>query len=346
MRKTFFTIAVAAMVIAGCAKPAETTKNDAAKKYFESWVKMNHPGATQTPLGSYILSQEPGSGKAAGTADENLFVRMNYTMRKLDGTISSTTYAKTAQQLGTYSETDYYGPGIFIRAAGSISVGFDEILGQMREGEKIEAAVPGWLNGTKVYGSKEEYLKNVTGNDMIYTMELVDVIPDIAKWEVDSLVRYMANNYPEINPADTVKADGNGKKYGFYYVQTQPSDRPDSSFVADNQVYLNYTGKLLNGQVFDTTIEKTAKDAGIYSSGRTYQPTYITWADDYTKITMGSGSSDVIDGFKFALAQMKPHEKGIAIFYSGYGYKDTGSGNKIPAYSPLIFEFELVDKKK
>ena len=42
---------------------------------------------------------------------------------------------------------------------------------------------------------------------------------------------------------------------------------------------------------------------------------------------------------------MKPHEKGTAIFYSAYGYEDSGSGEKIPAYSPLIFEFELVDDK-
>lgn len=346
MRKSIFTIAVAAMVLAGCAKPAESTKNDAAKKYFESWIKINHPNAPQTDLGSYILSNDPGTGKAAGTADDNLFVRLNYTMRGLDGKISATSFPKTAQQIGTYKETDYFGPEIFIRSLGSISVGFDELLGKMNEGGRIEAAVPGWLSGTKVYANKEDYLKNVTGNDVIYTIELVDVISDIQKWEVDSLVRYMQANYPEVNPADTVSAETyNGKKYGFYYVQLQPTDCPDSTYKADTKVYLNYTGRLLNGQVFDTTVEKTAKDAGIYDAGRTYQPTYVTWADEYDKLSFGSSSSDLIDGFKYAMFQMKPHEKGVAIFYSAYGYKETGSGSKIPAYSPLIFEFELVDNK-
>lgn len=334
------------MVIAGCAKPGETTKNDAAKKYFDSWIKINHPGATETGLGSYIISQQAGTGKAAGKAADNPFVRINYTMRNLNGTITTTTDARISQQLGTYKETDFYGPYVFSRQEGQIAVGFEEILEMMKEGGRIEAAVPGWLNGTKVYSNKADYLKEVTGNDYIYNVELIDVIDDIKKWEVDSLVRYMKVNYPETNPADTVSAEEfNGKKYGFYYIQQQPTDCPDSTYAADTKVFLNYTGKLLNGQVFDTTFEKIAKDSGIYESGRKYEPTYVTWASDYNEMKFGASSSDLIDGFKFALFQMKPHEKGVAIFYSAYGYKENGSGNKIPPYSPLIFEFELTDGK-
>lgn len=335
------------MVIAGCAKTPETTPNDAAKKYFDSWIMLNHPDAVPTELGSYILSEEPGTGAAAGKADDNLYVRLNYTNKKLDGAIQNTTYAKTAQQLGTYVETDYYGPLILLRAEGNVAVGFEELLERMKVGGKIEAAVPGWLSGLKTYSNKEDYLNNVTGTDYIYSIELTDVINDIVKWEVDSLVRYMQANYPEVNPADTVSTEEyNGKKYGFYYIQQKPTDLPDSTYKSSTKVYLNYTGRLLNGQVFDTTIEKVAKDSGIYSKSKTYQPTYVTWdEDDYDTITMGSSESDVIDGFKFALFQMQPHEKGIAIFYSAYGYQEDGSGNTIPGYSPLIFELELVDSE-
>lgn len=346
MRKTLFTIAVAAMVIAGCAKPSETTKNDAAKKYFDSWMQINHPEAYETPLGSYIFSMQQGLGKPAGKASENPYVRVNYTMRKLDGTISATTYPKIAQQVGTYKETNFYGPDVFNRTPGSIAVGFDELLEQMNEGAKVTAAVPGWLNGTKVYSNKEDYLKNVTGNDYIYDIELVEVIKDIKTWEVDSLIRYMKEAYPQINPTDTVSGtEYNGKKYGFYFIKQQETDKPDSTYATDTKVYLNYTGKLLNGQVFDTTIEKVAKDAGIYKQGQKYEPAFVTWAAEYKDLKFGTSSSDLIDGFKFALFQMKPHEKGVALFYSGLGYKETGSGNSIPGYSPLIFEFELVDKK-
>lgn len=345
MRKTILSIATLAIIIAGCAKPVDTTKNDAAKKYFESWVEINHGDVPQTTLGSYILDNQEGSGKAAGTAEQNLFVRLNYTLRSLDGKVSSTTDARMSQQLGTYVKGDYYGPQILNRAPGVVVTGLDELLGLMKEGGKMKAAVPGWLTGTKVYGSAEEYLRNASGTDAIYELELVEAIPDITVWEVDSLVRYMKANYPDVNPADTVKTEGNFKKYGFYYVQTQASDRPDSTYTDDSKIYLNYTGKLLNGQIFDTTIEKVAKDAGVYTAGRSYKPTYVNYKSDYKEITMGSGSSSIIDGFKFAVAQMHPHEKGVAIFYSAYGYESTGSGNKIPGYSPLIFEFELVDEQ-
>ena len=41
---------------------------------------------------------------------------------------------------------------------------------------------------------------------------------------------------------------------------------------------------------------------------------------------------------------MHPHEKGTAVFYSGVGYGSSGSGSTIPAYAPLRFDIEIVDK--
>lgn len=346
MRKTIFSIAAMASIIAGCAKPVESTKNDAEKKFFDSWILINHPDAQKTTLGSYILESQEGSGSAAGTASQNPHVRLNYTIRDLDGKVSSTSDMKMAQQLGKYVDSNYYGPQVMSRKEGTVATGLEELLESMKVGGKMKAAVPGWLTGSKVYGSAEEYLRNASGTNAIYELELVEAISDVKKWEVDSLVRYMQANYPEVNPADTASTEEyNGKKYGFYYILQKATDHPDSTYTDGTRVYLNYTGRLLNGQVFDTTIEKTAKDAGIYSAGNTYAPTYVTWKNSYNDLTLGSSESKVIDGFKFALFRMKPHEKGTAIFYSAYGYEDSGSGEKIPAYSPLIFEFELVDDK-
>ena len=91
-------------------------------------------------------------------------------------------------------------------------------------------------------------------------------------------------------------------------------------------------------------MEKVAKDNDIYSSSSTYTPSLINWNADYTKITMTTSETDVVDGFANAFLHLKQYEAGKAIFWSGLGYSSTGSGNLIPAYSPLCFDIELTKK--
>lgn len=110
----------------------------------------------------------------------------------------------------------------------------------------------------------------------------------------------------------------------------------------DTTIYINYVGRLLNGQVFDTNIQRVAQDNNL--SGGTYEPVAIQWADSYSELKMGDddSASSTITGFAMTLWRMHPFGKAIGIFYSGLGYGYSGSGNTIPAYSPLMFEIEIV----
>lgn len=63
-------------------------------------------------------------------------------------------------------------------------------------------------------------------------------------------------------------------------------------------VWVNYTGKYENGEVFDTSYEERAKEAGIYVPGREYKPLEI-------KV----GAAQVIKGFDKALLGMKEGEE-------------------------------------
>ena len=119
----------------------------------------------------------------------------------------------------------------------------------------------------------------------------------------------------------------------------------------DTTIYVNYTGKLLNGLIFDTTSERIAKDNDLYDSSRDYTPVRITLSEDYKNITMGEDESEVIPGFAMALADLmysnsdKTWKDSVTgIFISALGYNYSGSGASIPAYAPLIFEIEIVDK--
>jgi FKBP-type peptidyl-prolyl cis-trans isomerase len=337
MKKKAIYAALAALALCGCAKAPTVGSNDSTKLYFDSWIHVYHPDATPLSLGSYVLSEKAGTGAAAGTAEQNAYVRMDYVIRSLDGTISSTSREDVAQQVGTYEETDYYGPVIWARGENYLSAGLDDAITPMRVGGTRTVAVPGWLNTTARYDTLEEYMAKVTGTSSVFDLELVEVIPDVKKWETDSVGRYVSRNFPGKSVADSLK-------YGFYYFRTgNPSS--EKEFKNDTTIYINYVARLLNGNVFDTNVKDTAKFYGLYSASRTYAPSKITWfSSDGTYADIKMGESSVIDGFSYALSKMHPHEKGAAVFYSGIGYGSSGSGSSIPAYASLRFDIEIVDK--
>ena len=337
MKRNLPYAALIALVLCACAKAPTPGLNDSAKLYFDAWIHVNHPDAVASGLGAYVLSETTGSGTEAGTAKANPYVRVHYIVSDLDGTVLSTSLKEVAQRIGEYDEEDYYGPEIWQRGEGQLAAGLDDALESMRTGGIRTVAIPGWLNTTSRYAAKEDYLAKVNGTSAVYEVGLLEVIPDIKKWETDSVGRYVTATFPG-------KSAGDSLKYGFYYVRgAAPSSEED--FPIDTTIYINYVGRLLDGHVFDTNVKDSAKFYGLYSASRTYAPTAVTWynADGtYTDIKMGG--STVIDGFAYALSKMHPHEKGTAVFYSGVGYGSNGSGTSIPGYSPLRFDIEIVDK--
>ena len=324
------------MLMTGCARSEKTEPNAANLRYLEAWMEKNHPGARVTDLGVYILEDKAGTGEAL--ADQG-YVMVSYTVSSLDGKISSTTHKKVAQQIGSYNSSYYYGPVTWMTISTALPVGVEDMMKGMKVGGTRKAVVPAWLMGYDRYTNPDKYLQKSTDeSNAIYTITLEGVSTDILKSQVDSMQIYSALH---MNKTDSTS-------YGFYYQQLkEPADT--HSFKADTSIYINYTGRLLNGQVFDTTIADTAKVHNIYSSSNTYSPVKITWGESYTDLTMtasgSSSSSSIISGFQKTLWEMRhPYEKGVGMFFSSYGYGSSGSGNTIPSFSPLVFEIEIVDK--
>lgn len=336
MKRIFaFACLAAALTLAGsCAKAPVSGKNDLTKRYFDAWVSLHCPDAPQTTLGSRIISDQAGTGAEVGSYEDAPFVYALYTLTDLSGNISSTTDVKLSQQIGTYNQTYYYGPNVVCRVPGYLSAGINEMMESMRVGGKRSAVIPGWLTSTSsdnYYDTAKEYLDNVTGSDIIFTVEVLERIPDIAAWETDSLARYMACHYPGVDSTS----------YGYYYIQTQ-APLSTKEFEDGHTIYINYTGRILTGQVFDSTIQDTTKRHRIYQDGKTYEPMSVRWTtEEDGSITTSSGSS-LIEGFSRCIKSMKAGEKGICFFYSGLGYGVTGSGSTIPPCSPLIFEIQML----
>ena len=327
----------AAVLAAGCAKVRTDATHEADKRYFDAWVSLNYPDAPQIG-GVVVISDEEGSG--APVAD-SAFIFIHYSARLLDGTIEETTREEVARQLGSYDPAVYYGPEPWQTTEDALTVGVeravkgsslieDSPLGSMKVGGRRSFIVPVWLGGKTRYENESDYLTNKSGSsNYIYDVEILDATDDIIRWQLDSMKRFSEK---WLGGIDTVST-------GFYYKQLREPD--DSIASNDTTLYVNYIGRLLNGQVFDTNIADTAKMYNIYSSAKTYAPSEINWNEDPASVTL-EGSS-VISGWAKALSMMNDHEKGVAMFFSSLGYSYSGSGNSIPPYAPLIFEIELVD---
>ena len=336
MKKTLaFACLAAAILSAGsCAKAPVSGKNDLTKRYFDAWTITHYPNAPKTYLGSVIIRDEAGTGALVGSTEDTPYVYCDFQSSDLAGNISTTSSKRMAQQLGSYSEAAYYGPRVVCRVEGYLETGIAEMMQTMRVGGTRTAAIPGWLMSTDSYDTPDEYLENCSGTDAIWTFSIQEAISDIVRWEIDSVSRFMARHYPRVDSL----------AFGYYYIQTAaPLDTND--FDSSSSVYINYTGRLLNGQVFDSTIEDTTKRYRIHTPGKTYEPATLTWPDEGESVTFSGGSS-MITGFEKCIRAMRAGEKGICVFYSGLGYGLNSTGNSIPPISPLMFEVQMLGKNE
>ena len=87
-----------------------------------------------------------------------------------------------------------------------------------------------------------------------------------------------------------------------------------------NKVVVNYTGKLEDGSIFDSSL----------NPGRS----------PFT-FTLGAGS--VIKGWDLGLKDMKVGGKRKLIIPSGLAYGENGAGSAVPPNATLIFEVELLE---
>ena len=325
----------AAMLLAGCAKTVTPGPNEANKRYFDAWMQIHHPDAKPTGLGIYVIEDEPGTG--AVVTDDG-FVYADYIVTDLEGNITSYTDRNTAKQLGKFDTTAFYGPKVITTMDNTIQAGLADAIVGMKVGGHKKVIIPSWLMTYSVYDTPEEYLNTSSSySDAIYDITITDFTEDISKYEIERIGKYLTEHkeeYGNMTVADSLQ-------YGFYYKELVPPT-DTTSFPTDTSIYINYTGRLLSGLVFDTTDERTAKDHDIYSSSRSYEPVKIKWGEKYSDLKMGSSGSSVVSGFALTLWQMRAFEKGVGIFYSPLGYSYNGSGSSIPSYSPLVFEIEIV----
>ncbi|MBR1522048.1 MAG: FKBP-type peptidyl-prolyl cis-trans isomerase [Bacteroidales bacterium] len=328
-------LAATTILLAGCVVDNSPSKGQQAQEYLTKWMTRNHPGIIAEPSGIYILENT-----VEGTVPvTEKYVYSEITIRSLSGAVASTDNEELAKQLGKYAATSYFGPRFMTIEENVSYAGVDALLSGMNVGDTRRAIIPSWLLTASRYGTQAEYIAAATSSTHLdYTIKVFDQTSDISEWEKQKLASWVKSVHGAAAESTAIyegaEADGT-----FWFITTAEGSGDD---LADGtSININYTGTMLGGKVFDTTVEDRAIDAGINSSSKTYSTVTCNWSPTYSSVTM-SGSSSLIEGFKAGLAKMtKVGQKAFVYFTSDHGYTSSGQSGTIPGYMPLCFELEI-----
>lgn len=163
----------------------------------------------------------------------------------------------------------------------------------------------------KDFYPESEYAKRFAENVRQMNAERAETLksehPEETAKAAIELADYLKKNHIDVDPSETgliyvMKSEGNGEK-------------PE----VGKKVQMHYTGKLLDGTVFDSSVERGEPFSFVLGVGQ------------------------VIPGWDEGVQLMSKGEKGVLYipYYLAYGERQ--AGEKILPFSNLMFEVELVD---
>ncbi len=283
----------------------EEMKLDAETAYAEYLTANN---ITTKPLESGLIFIEEKKGRGPHPKTDDM-VSVNLTVRLIDGT-----KIFSSEDRGEAFEYKY--------GENFDTKGLEEGVGMLRKGAKATLIVPHQI----AYGAESRGQMIPPYSAIVYDVELVSmrskdaydkerkemqeqqqVIEDQRiNSEKTKRNNYLRENNITVEPTAT----------GLYYIETEKGTGPLA--MSGNTVYVHYTGKLLDGTVFDSSVER----------GEPF--------------SFRLGVGQVIKGWDEAIAMMNKGGKATLIIPSeiAYGTRDSGS---IPPYSTLVFDVELLD---
>lgn len=165
------------------------------------------------------------------------------------------------------------------------------------------------------------------GSSLVFTLKIINVqsleeaMNEVKNAETVAANKYIADN--KLNVTTTAS--------GLKYIITQPSIKRKP--LTGDTLLVNYTGRTLDGKVFDSSIKEEAEKAGLNQPGRNYEPLQVI-----------VGTTPIIKGWDEGLLLLNEGAKAELIVPSSLGYGSDGSGD-IPPYSTMVFDLELVKIK-
>jgi peptidylprolyl isomerase len=148
--------------------------------------------------------------------------------------------------------------------------------------------------------------------------------------------KYKAVKDKKIIYFQNLKKSANKTPSGLLYLITQKSNgtKPKNG----TMIYIDYSGFLEDGTLFDTSNPEIAKMFGKFDPQRAMQ-------NGYSNLPYETGSNKVIPGFVEGLNKIKMGEKAVFFIPANLGYGEQGAGNVIPPNANLVFEIEVKEKQ-
>ncbi|KPQ13418.1 MAG: FKBP-type peptidyl-prolyl cis-trans isomerases 1 [Algoriphagus marincola HL-49] len=250
---------------------------------------------------------------------------------------------KNAEDSLIYNTYDQPVPG-YLMANDSIPVnnGMDEIFMALKKGDSItftsQVQTIFGPNFPPFLEAEEELVVNLGVMDIISQDSLsqyfaqVSVIENEKKAERAKVLLVedgkKIEEYAAANNLDVQKTES-----GLYYVIEQEGTGPETT--PGTTMYVNYAGYLLDGTIFDTSIQSLAEEKGIFSEDRPYEP-----------LPVNVGMGQVIPGWDEGLLLLKKGSKAKFLIPSPLGYGENGAGALIGPNSILVFDVEVTDVQK
>ncbi|WP_299452405.1 FKBP-type peptidyl-prolyl cis-trans isomerase [uncultured Microscilla sp.] len=278
--------------------------------------KLKNVQATASGL-HYVIHQ---AGKGA-LPKPGETVKVNYTGKLTNGKVFDTSLEDQAKVHGKYNPGRPYKPFEFQIGRGRVIKGWDEGIALLKPGAKATLLVPSYLG----YGERGAGGDIPPNSVLVFEVELVGIKGKNDDQQLKIKEKAKIQQYLQEKKLGNAKVTASGLHYVIRKAGKGKKATPGS------KVKVNYTGKLLNGKVFDTNVKAVAKKSGKYNPKRPYEP---------IEFTLGKGQ--VIRGWDEGITLLKVGDKATFVIPSALAYGARSIGADIPPNSVLVFEVELV----
>jgi len=244
---------------------------------------------------------------------------------------------KTEENSIIWSSSDYDRPALVKREKAMFRGDLFETLGLLSQGDSAIVKINIDSMEMKMGQPRPKFTK---GKYLIYTLKINNVVHkeelndklyavkvnEFLKARLEQLRIKEPSKIRNYMAAQHLNAGVTGS--GLNYIITQKGTGPAP--VPGDTMEVNYTGMLLSGKVFDSTYPDMAKKAGVFH-------------DLYNPYKMTYGMYGTTPGLNEAIMMMPKGAKIKVIIPSALAYGKKGDDTRIQAYTPLVYEIEMVN---